>query len=59
VARQLAGVDELTAASGSDLRERNLKPQRYEWRADGKVSLEKIRRAREAQARASPITKDN
>jgi len=52
-------VDELTAASGSDLRERNLKPQRYEWRADGKVSLEKIRRAREAQARASPITKDN
>ncbi|HEX5222124.1 MAG TPA: IS630 family transposase, partial [Verrucomicrobiae bacterium] len=41
------------------LAQRNLKPQRYEWRADGKAILEKIRRAREALAQQSRITKDN
>ncbi|HEX5219821.1 MAG TPA: hypothetical protein VFZ59_09660, partial [Verrucomicrobiae bacterium] len=30
-----------------------------EWRADGKAILEKIRRAREALAQHSRITKDN
>ena len=32
------------------LEERNLKPQRYEWKADGKTILEKIQRARKALA---------
>jgi hypothetical protein len=46
------------AAIWEYLAARNLKPQRYEWRADGKVILEKIRRAREAVARQLQVTKD-
>ena len=45
-----ASVGELTAAIWDYLAQRNLKPQRYEWRADGKVILEKIQRARAALA---------
>jgi transposase len=51
--------DELTAAIWDYLAERNLKPQRYEWRAEGKAILEKIRRARETLASQSPVKKDN
>jgi transposase len=51
-------VPELVAAIWEYLAARNLKPQRYEWRADGKVILEKIRRAREAVARQLQVTKD-
>jgi hypothetical protein len=40
------------------LAERNLKPQRYQWRADGAAILEKIHRAREALARSQQIDKD-
>lgn len=54
-----ASVTELTDAIWNYLAERNLQPRRYEWRADGKVILEKIRRARQALARSLPITKDN
>ena len=43
---------------GPILAQRNFKPQRYEWRADGKMILEKTRRAREALARLSPVKKD-
>lgn len=53
-----ASVDELTDAIWAYLAERNLKPQRYEWRADGKAILEKICRAREALVRQYNITKD-
>lgn len=53
-----ASVGELTDAIWAYLGERNLKPQRYEWRAEGKAILEKIRRAREALARSHHITKD-
>ena len=53
-----ANVSELVDAIWAYLAERNLKPQRYEWRAEGKVILEKIGRAREALARLSPVTKD-
>ena len=41
-------VEELANAITSYLKERNLEPKRYAWRADGKVILEKIQRAREA-----------
>ncbi|HEX5221150.1 MAG TPA: transposase, partial [Verrucomicrobiae bacterium] len=54
-----ASVGELVDAIWTYLAQRNLKPQRYEWRADGKAILEKIRRAREALAQHSRITKDN
>lgn len=53
-----ASLDELTDAIWSYLAERNLKPQRYEWRAEGQAILEKIRRARETLARQCNITKD-
>ena len=53
-----ASVNELVAAIWSYLTARNLKPQRYEWRADGQAILEKIRRAREALARQTPVIKD-
>jgi transposase len=53
-----ASVEELVAAIWSYLAERNLKPQRYEWRAEGRVILEKIRRAREILANQTLITKD-
>jgi transposase len=54
-----ASVQELTDAIWAYLAQRNLRPQRYEWRAEGRVILEKIRRARQAWARPSPIPKDN
>ena len=54
-----ASVGELVTAIWNYLAERNLKPQRYQWRAEGKAILEKIRRAREALACPSPLTKDN
>jgi hypothetical protein len=50
--------NELVDAIWGYLAERNLKPQRYQWRADGTVILEKIRQAREALARNRPIVKD-
>jgi len=54
-----ASIGELVDAIWAYLSERNLKPQRYEWRADGQVILEKIRRAREALACLPSVTKDN
>jgi transposase len=51
-------TNELVDAIWGYLAERNLKPQRYQWRADGTVILEKIRRAWEALARSQPIVKD-
>jgi transposase len=53
-----ASVRELTEAIWAYLTERNLKPQRYEWRADGKAILEKIHRARQALAGQSQVAKD-
>jgi hypothetical protein len=38
--------------------ERNLKPRRYEWRAEGKAILGKIRHAREVLAHQTPVQKD-
>lgn len=51
-------VPELVAAIWSYLEEHNLKPKRYEWRADGKAILDKVSRAREALARQSDINQD-
>jgi transposase len=53
-----ASVGELVDSIWAYLAERNLKPQRYEWRAEGKIILEKIRHAREALARQIPVPKD-
>jgi transposase len=53
-----ASVAELTQAIWNYLAERNLKPTRYEWKADGKAVLEKIQRAREALARETAVSKD-
>ena len=53
-----ASVQELADAIAAYLAERNLKPKRYEWRADGKAILEKIQRAREALARQPVVSKD-
>jgi len=53
-----ASVQELADAIAAYLAERNLKPKRYEWRADGKAILEKIQRAREALARQLVVSKD-
>ena len=50
-------VDELDIAIWDYLAERNLKPTRYEWNADGKAILEKIQRARATLARQAPVTK--
>ena len=51
-------TNELVDAIWGYLAERNLKPQRYQWRADGAAILEKIHRAREALARSQQIDKD-
>ena len=48
-----ASVKELAAAIESYLRERDLKPVRYTWRASGAEILAKINRAREAQTTAA------
>jgi RNAse (barnase) inhibitor barstar len=50
-----ASVDQLTQAIWNYLAERNLRPVRYEWKADGKVILTKIQRARAALASQSII----
>lgn len=52
-----ASVTELTDAIWSYLAERNLHPQRYEWKASGRSILEKIQRAREALAHQPSVTK--
>jgi|SRR5690242_9823156 len=52
-----SSVNELVAAIGAYLETRNLKPQRYQWRAEGEVILKKIQRARNALARQTPIVK--
>lgn len=54
-----SSVGKLVEAIWAYLSERNLKPQRYEWRADGKAILEKIRHARQALASLRSVTKDN
>lgn len=48
-------VDGLVKAIWNYLDERNLKPTRYEWKADGKAILAKIQKAREALARRPDI----
>ena len=53
-----ASVDQWVAAIWAYLAERNLKPQRYQGRAEGKAILEKLCRAREALARQTPVMKD-
>lgn len=50
-------VDALVEAIWKYLEERNLKPTRYEWRADGKTLLAKIQKAREALAQNISVTK--
>lgn len=52
-------VPDLVAAIWSYLEERNLNPKRYEWKAEGQAILEKLRRARQALARQSTVTKDS
>src|ERR1019366_5052526 len=52
-------VKELVSAIWNYLAERNLKPIRYQWRAEGKAILDKLHRAREALAQASSISKDS
>ena len=51
-------VKELNEAILTYLAERNLHPQRYAWKANGLSILEKIRRAREALAQQSLVSKD-
>ncbi len=58
LSESFGSTNELVDAIRGYLAERNLKPQRYQWRADGTVIIEKIRRAREALARSQPIVKD-
>jgi len=53
-----SSVPDLVTAIWSYLEERNLKPKRYEWRAEGQVVLEKLRRARQALAQPSNVNKD-
>ena len=52
-------VGELAAAISEYLAERNLKPTRYEWKADGKTVPAKIKRAREALAHQQSVNKDS
>jgi transposase len=52
-------VAELAANIFAYLAERNLKPTRYEWKADGKAILEKIQRARATLAGQLVINKDS
>jgi transposase len=53
-----SSVKDLSKAIFGYLEQRNLNPQRYEWRAEGKVILEKIQRARAALAQQLHISKD-
>jgi len=52
-----SSVNQLVEAIWACLAERHLKPQRYEWRADGAGILEQILRARAALAREANISK--
>ena len=52
-------VEELATAITAYMMRWNLKPTKYEWKADGKVILEKISRARAALAREMSISKVN
>ena len=52
-------VSELVSAIWRYLADRNLKPTRYQWRAEGKVILEKLHRARQALAQPPIISKDS
>jgi len=53
-----SSVPDLVTAIWSYLEERTLKPKRYEWRAEGRVVLEKLRRARQALAQPFNVNKD-
>jgi transposase len=53
-----ASVDDLVQAIWNYLAERNLRPTRYEWKAEGKAILEKIQRARATLAQQQTIDKD-
>jgi len=53
-----SSLPDLVAAIWSYLEERNLRPKRYEWRAQGRVILEKLQRARQALAQQTTVTKD-
>jgi transposase len=59
LAGSFTSVTELVDAIWRYLGERNLHPQRYEWRASGRSILEKIQRAREALAHQANISKDS
>jgi transposase len=54
-----ASVGDLVDAIWKYLTERNLKPQSYQWKAEGKAILEKIARAKEALARSPQLQKDS
>lgn len=54
-----SSVPDLVAAIWSYLEERNLKPKRYEWRVEGQVILDKLRRARQALALQPNVNKDS
>ena len=51
-------VEELSREITQHLAQWNLKPTRYQWKADGQTVLEKIARARQALARESDVSKD-
>lgn len=55
LAGSFGSVKELAEAIFTYLKERNLKPRRYEWKAEGKAILGKICRAKEAMARQSTV----
>lgn len=52
-----SSVKELSDAIWKYLDQRNLKPERYEWRAEGKEILARIQRARDALARQPSVSK--
>ena len=54
-----SSVPDLVAAIWSYLEQRNLKPKRYEWRAEGQVILDKLCRARQALALQTNVNKDS
>ena len=50
-------VPDLSAEITQYLAQWNLNPTRYQWKADGKVILEKIARARAVLAREQAVSK--
>lgn len=54
-----SSVEDLVKKIWDYLAERNLKPTRYEWKAEGKAILVKIQKARAALAQESHVNKDN